>query len=78
VLVRQGVARLEPVHAALAVAEPGAQSLDHLRRLASALSTADGWVFIRVRFVVDDDLRSWCAKRGLRPLGNRTRCPSSA
>jgi hypothetical protein len=75
VLVRQGVARLEQVHAVLAVAEAGAQSLDHLRRLASALSTADGWVFNRAQFVVDDDLRSWCAKRGLRPLGNGTGVP---
>ncbi|MFI6067060.1 DUF6024 family protein [Micromonospora sp. NPDC051227] len=69
VLVRREVPQLEPVHAALAIAESGAQSLDQLRRLTAALTAADGRVFNRVRFELDDGLRSWCAGHGLRPLG---------
>ncbi|MEV7192289.1 DUF6024 family protein [Streptomyces sp. NPDC093510] len=71
-LVRTDPPALELVHRVFGVAESGAQSLDLLRAAEQALQDAEGRIFNRAVIDVDDALRAWCARHGMRLL-NRGR-----
>ncbi|WP_104087697.1 DUF6024 family protein [Cryobacterium sp. N19] len=75
VLVRRDVPDLEPVHRVLRVAESGAQSIELLRRAASAIKNLDGRIANLAQVNVSPELSAWCLDRGLRPLASGPGAP---